>query len=78
MAASSEAASRFHQTRPRFGSASINTTDPDSRLIARRGRTPVQGYNAQAVATPGQIILAADITLQTSRSTQATVGNWDR
>lgn len=44
--------------------SSINTTDPDSQLIVRRGRAPVQGYNAQAVATAGQIIVAADITRQ--------------
>jgi transposase len=40
----------------------INTTDPDSRPIIRTGKTAVQGYNAQAVATAGQIILAADVT----------------
>jgi hypothetical protein len=40
----------------------INTTDPDSRLVCRTGKTPVQGYNAQAVASPEQIILAADLT----------------
>jgi transposase len=51
-------------------SASINTTDPDSRLIARRGRAPVQGYNAQAVATVGQIIVAADITQQSNDGMQ--------
>jgi hypothetical protein len=43
---------------------SINTTDSDSRLIARTGKAPVQGYNAQAVATADQIILAADLTQQ--------------
>ena len=46
----------------------INTTDPDSRRIVRSGKTPVQGYNAQAVATAGQIILAADITQQSNDS----------
>lgn len=51
-------------------SASINTTDLDSRLIARRGRAPVQGYNAQAIATTGQIIVAADITQQSNDSGQ--------
>jgi transposase len=45
----------------------INTTDPDSRKIVRTGRT-VQGYNAQAVATAGQIILAAEITQQANDS----------
>jgi hypothetical protein len=49
---------------------SINTTDPDSRKIIRTGKTAVQGYNAQAVATAGQIILAADITQQSNDSGQ--------
>ena len=40
----------------------INTTDPDSRVLCRAGRRPVQGYNAQVVASPEQIILAAEIT----------------
>ncbi len=44
----------------------INTTDPDSRVIVRTGRVAVQGYNAQAVATTDQIIVAADITQQSS------------
>jgi transposase len=48
---------------------SINTTDPDSRKIVRAGKT-VQGYNAQAVATTGQIILAADLTQQANDSGQ--------
>jgi transposase len=48
----------------------INTTDPDSRKIIRTGKTAVQGYNAQAVATAGQIILAADITQQSNDSGQ--------
>jgi transposase len=47
----------------------INTTDPDSRRIVRAGKT-VQGYNAQAVATAGQIIVAADITQQANDSGQ--------
>lgn len=49
---------------------SINTTDPDSRPIVRAGKTAVQGYNAQAVATAGQIILAADLTQQGNDSGQ--------
>jgi transposase len=49
---------------------SINTTDPDSRKIIRTGKSAVQGYNAQAVATAGQIILAADITQQANDSGQ--------
>jgi len=49
---------------------SINTTDPDSRKIIRTGKAAVQGYNAQAVATAGQIILAAEITQQANDSGQ--------
>ena len=49
---------------------SINTTDLDSRKIIRTGKTAVQGYNAQAVATAGQIIAAADITQQANDSGQ--------
>ena len=49
---------------------SINTTDPDSRKIIRTGKAAVQGYNAQAVATAGQIIVAADITQQANDSGQ--------
>lgn len=48
----------------------INTTDPDSRIIAREKRQPVQGYNAQAVANDKQIILATDITQQSNDSGQ--------
>jgi hypothetical protein len=35
----------------------VNTTDPDRRLIKRTGRKSVQGFNAQVVASPEQIIL---------------------
>jgi transposase len=48
----------------------INTTDPDSRRIIRTGKTAVQGYNAQAVATAGQIIVAAGLTQQANDSGQ--------
>jgi hypothetical protein len=37
----------------------INTTDPDSRLMKRAGGKSVQGYNAQVVASPEQVTLAA-------------------
>ena len=37
----------------------VNTTDPDRRLMKRAGGKSVQGYNAQLVAGPGQIVLAA-------------------
>jgi hypothetical protein len=48
----------------------INTTDPDSRLICRTGKAPVQGYNAQAVASPEQIVLAAELTQAANDSGQ--------
>jgi transposase len=41
--------------------AKANVTDPDSRIMKTR-RGYVQGYNAQAVATAAQIIVAADVT----------------
>ncbi len=40
----------------------INTTDPDTRLMKRRGGRAVQGYNAQVVASPEQVIIAAQLT----------------
>jgi transposase len=48
----------------------INTTDPDSRVICRTGRRPVQGYNAQIVTNPQQVILAAEITQSANDSGQ--------
>jgi transposase len=43
--------------------ATANVTDPDSRLLhTRRGR--LQGYNAQAVTTCEQVIVAAELTQQ--------------
>lgn len=45
--------------------AKANVTDPDSRILLDR-HGPVQGYNAQVVATPEQIIVAAELTQQIS------------
>ena len=42
-------------------SARANVTDPDSRLV-RAPRGFVQGYNAQAVCTETQVILAAELS----------------
>jgi hypothetical protein len=39
----------------------VNVTDPDSRPV-RTPRGFIQGYNAQAVAADGQVIIAADVT----------------
>jgi transposase len=41
--------------------AKANVTDPDSRLLRRSGGS-CQGYNAQIVCTPEQVIVAAEIT----------------
>jgi len=43
--------------------ATVNTTDPDSRFVHGNGRT-LQGYNAQAAATLGQVVIAAELTQQ--------------
>lgn len=48
----------------------INTTDPDTRMLKRAGGRSVQGYNAQIVATPEQVIVAADIFQQSNDSGQ--------
>lgn len=39
----------------------VNVTDPDSRNV-KTARGWVQGYNAQAVTTKGQIVIAAELT----------------
>jgi transposase len=43
--------------------ATANVTDPDSRFMHTR-RGSVQGYNAQAVTTTEQVIVAAELTQQ--------------
>jgi hypothetical protein len=42
----------------------INTTDPDSRLLKAAGSGYVQGYNAQAAVSEEQIVLAAEISVE--------------
>ena len=42
----------------------VNLTDPDSHLMKGNGRVFIQGYNAQAVVTENQIVLAAEITTE--------------
>ena len=39
----------------------VNTTDPDARRM-KSGREFIPAYNAQAVTTEGQIVIAAEIT----------------
>jgi hypothetical protein len=43
--------------------ATVNTTDPDSRFVHGNGRT-LQGFNAQAAATCQQVVVAAELTQQ--------------
>jgi transposase len=47
----------------------LNVVDPDSRLLPRHGGGFVQGYNAQAAAVPGGIVVAADVTSTPADST---------
>jgi transposase len=42
----------------------MNKTDHDSRMMRTEGQPTVQGYNAQAAVTPGQIIVAAEIAVE--------------
>ena len=51
--------------------AAANPTDPDSGIMKTR-RGWVQGYNAQGVVTPNQIILAADVTTEANDVCQLT------
>jgi hypothetical protein len=48
-------------TPPESPQGKINTTDPDSRNV-KTPRGWVQGYNAQAATTEGQIVIAAELT----------------
>ena len=42
----------------------INTSDHDSRMKRTHGQPTVQGHNAQAAVTEGQLIVAAEITVE--------------
>jgi transposase len=50
----------------RAGARRANTTDPHSRIIAPATTGVLQGYNAQAAATAGQIVLAAEVCATTN------------
>ncbi|MDP9145743.1 MAG: transposase [Actinomycetota bacterium] len=47
----------------------MNVTDPDSGLVPRSGGGWVQGYNAQAAAVAGGIVVAADVTANPADTT---------
>jgi hypothetical protein len=42
----------------------VNLTDPHSRVMRTKGQPTIQGYNAQAAVTDRQIIVAAEITIE--------------
>lgn len=48
----------------------VNTSDLDTRLVKRAGGRSVQGYNVQVVASPEQVIVAADVTQSHNDSDQ--------
>jgi transposase len=52
-----------HQ-QPEVPDGRINVTDPDSRVMRTKGQPTIQGYNAQAAVTKNQIIIAAEITVE--------------
>ena len=50
-------------TPPELPEGVINLSDPDSRVMRTQGTPPRQAYNAQTAVNDGQIILAAEITV---------------
>jgi hypothetical protein len=51
-------------TPPAVPEGVMNKTDHDSRMMRTQGQPTVQGYNAQAAVTRGQIIVAAEIAVE--------------
>lgn len=54
------------QTARRGQPRRANTTDPHSRIFPAGPHGVLQGYNAQAAATPEQIVIAAEVTTTTN------------
>jgi len=58
-----------HKARP-AAARRADTTDPHSRVIPQAGRGVMQGCNAQAAATAGQVVVAAEVSVTTNDQTQ--------
>jgi hypothetical protein len=69
-------------TPPAQPTETINTTDQDSRIMRTQGQPPKQGYNAQAAVNENQIIVAAEITVDSpdfghlESMVDATLASW--
>jgi transposase len=50
-------------TPPAQPTGTINTTDHDARIVRTQGQPAIQGYNAQAAVNENQIIVAAELTV---------------
>ena len=48
---------------PETPRGTINTTDPDSRIVKTAGQPAIQGYNAQATVNDKHIVIAAEVTV---------------
>jgi len=48
---------------PETPRGTINTTDPDSRIVKTAGQPAIQGYNAQATINDKHIVIAAEVTV---------------
>jgi hypothetical protein len=50
-------------TQPAQPTGTINTTDHDARIVRTQGQPAIRGYNAQAAVNENQIIVAAELTV---------------
>jgi hypothetical protein len=50
-------------TAPAEPTGTINTSDHDSPIIRARGQPAIQGYNSQAAVNENQIIIAAELSV---------------
>jgi transposase len=57
---------------PETPEGKVNVTDPDSRNV-KTPRGYMQGYNAQAVATEQQVVIAAEVTIASSEDVRIVV-----